>query len=364
LPFVVTIAAIFASKLVTWNDTWMMFVQYAIWMPIAVGLAVYGAHQAGLLRAQAYAARRFGQYRLTRKLGGGGMGEVYLAEHLLLRRPSVVKVIRPDRARDTALLRRFEREVKILATLTHWNTVEVFDYGHTSDGTFYYVMEYLPGLDLDDLVTRHGPVPAGRAVHLLRQVCAALREAHASELIHRDIKPGNVMVCRRGCVADVVKLLDFGLVHAAPGEGESGSDPTAKITREGMVLGTPWFMSPEQAAGKPCDGRSDIYSLGVTGYFLLTGRPPFEGGTMEVIAAHLITPPPSPTEHKPDVPADLAAVILRCLAKKPEDRFATVTDLDAALGACQCADAWKVAHAVEWWELYDPSAKDQPATPV
>lgn len=350
LPFLVTAAAVLVSDLLSWGNTWMIFVQYAIWFPLAVGIASYGARQAGLLRAQAHAAKRFGQYRLTRKLGGGGMGEVYLAEHLLLRRPSVVKIIRPDRASDRSLLKRFEREVQILATLTHWNTVEVFDYGHTADGTFYYVMEYLPGLNLDELVQRYGPLPPGRVVHLLRQLCAALHEAHTSGLIHRDIKPGNVMVCRRGCVPDVVKLLDFGLVHSAPLNNDSGD--AAKLTREGVVLGTPAYMSPEQAAGKPLDSRSDIYAFGATAFFLLTSKPVFQGGAMEVIAAHLMTPAPCPTEINAAVPPDVAGIVRRCLAKKPEERFSTIAELDAALAGCPCAADWDDRRAAEWWEAH------------
>lgn len=344
LPFAVTAAAVVASPRLSWADSALMFVQFAIWCPLAVGLAVYGAHQAGLLRAQAFAAKRFGQYRLTHKLGGGGMGEVYLAEHVLLRRPSVVKVIRPDRDRDPALLARFAREVQTLATLTHWNTVEVFDYGHTADGTFYYVMEFLPGYDLDALVAAHGPLPPGRAVHLLRQVCAALREAHAAGLIHRDIKPGNVMACVRGGVPDVAKVLDFGLVQTA-----GAREPDAKLTRQNAVLGSPAYMAAEQAAGKPCDARSDLYSLGATAYFLLVGRAPFAGTPMEVLAAHISAAPPCPRAANPAVPTDLATLVTRCMAKNPADRFARVEDLEAALAACECAGAWGAAHAEAWW---------------
>jgi tRNA A-37 threonylcarbamoyl transferase component Bud32 len=344
LPFAVTAAAVFVSDRLSWANSVLMFVQFAIWCPLAVALAVYGAHQAGLLRAQAFAAKRFGQYRLTHQLGGGGMGEVYLAEHTLLRRPSVVKVIRPDRDRDPALLERFAREVQTLATLTHWNTVEVFDYGHTADGTFYYVMEFLPGYDLDKLVIAHGPLPPARAVHLLRQVCAALREAHAAGLIHRDIKPSNVMACVRGGVPDVAKLLDFGLVQTAV-SGEAD----AKLTRQNAVLGSPAFMAAEQAAGRSCDARSDVYSLGATAFFLLVGRAPFAGTATEVLAAHINLAPPCPRAANPDVPADLAALVTRCMAKNPADRFARVEDLEAALAACACTAEWDVARAETWW---------------
>ncbi len=345
VPITVTVAAVIANPELGFADTTLLFGQYLIWGSVGVWFAVYGAHQSGRLRQQAYEAKRFGQYRLTRRLGSGGMGEVYLAEHLLLRRPSVIKVVRADRAKNPAVLQRFEREVRILATLTHWNTVEVFDYGHTADGTFYYVMEYLPGLDLDALVSRHGPLPAGRVVYLLRQLCAALNEAHAAGLIHRDVKPGNVMVCRRGGVSDVAKLLDFGLVQGTENTTASG----AKLTIEGTVLGTPHFMSPEQAASKPTDHRSDIYSLGATAYFLLCGKPPFAGSAMEVIAAQLLQEPVPVASVKAEVPVDLSAIVMRCMAKKPAERFATVAELDTALAACCCVNAWCSEQAAEWW---------------
>ncbi len=221
----------------------------------------------------------------------------------------------------------------------------MFDYGHTADGTFYYVMEYLPGLDLEQLVTRHGALPPGRVVHLLRQLCAALNEAHAAGLIHRDVKPSNVMVCSRGGVPDVAKLLDFGLVQG--NEDATASGP--KLTIEGTVLGTPHFMSPEQAAGKPTDPRSDLYSLGATAYFLLCGKPPFAGGVMEVIAAQLLQMPLPLASVNSAVPLDLSELVMRCMAKKPDERFRTVADLDAALAACCCVSEWGQEHAAAWW---------------
>jgi serine/threonine-protein kinase len=221
-------------------------------------LAVFGAHRLETLRRGAAEARKLGQYQLKQCLGSGGMGEVYLAEHVLLRRPCALKLIRPELAGNPTSLRRFEREVQVTATLTHPNTVEIYDYGHAEDGTFYCVMEYLPGLDLEQLVSRHGPLPPQRAVHLLRQVCGSLAEAHAAGLIHRDIKPGNIIVCRRGGHHDVAKLLDFGLVRG-PDLGQNGP----KLTREGTIAGTPAYMAPEQAASRDdLDARSDVYSLG------------------------------------------------------------------------------------------------------
>jgi eukaryotic-like serine/threonine-protein kinase len=192
------------------------------------------------IRREAFQAKQLGQYVLKRRLGAGGMGEVYQAEHQLLKRPCAVKLIKPDKQTDPAALARFEREVQATAKLTHWNTVEIFDYGHADDGTFYYAMELLPGLSLEDLVKFHGPVPAERAVHFLRQACAALTEAHAKGLIHRDLKPANLFAAERGGVYDVVKLLDFGLVR----EQKRAQD--LKLTQPGSFSGSPLYMCPEQ----------------------------------------------------------------------------------------------------------------------
>src|SRR5262249_37677439 len=193
-----------------------------------------------------------GQYGLVEPLGKGGMGEVYLAEHRMLKRPCAVKLIRPEQAGDPHVLARFEREVQMTARLSHWNTVEIYDYGRAEDGTFFYVMEYLPGLSLDDLLQRYGPLPAERVIHILRQACQGLREAHSIGLIHRDIKPGNIFAAQRGGLFDVVKLLDFGLVKPV------AEISAARLTQEGGISGTPLFMSPEQARGlNELDGRSD-----------------------------------------------------------------------------------------------------------
>src|SRR5262245_41475853 len=231
------------------------------WMGIAATVALFGAYKLAELRRDVAEARRFGQYQLIRRIGGGGMGEVHLAEHVLLKQPVAIKLIRPERAGDPGALERFEREVRATARLRHWNTVQIYDYGYTEDGTFYYAMEYLPGLTLEEIVARHGPMPPGRAIHFLRQLCAALREAHGMDLVHRDIKPANVMTCERGGVFDVVKLLDFGLVRGGGPQAET-------LPEERFVAGTPGYMAPEQATNRPIDGRTDIYSLGAVAYFL------------------------------------------------------------------------------------------------
>jgi eukaryotic-like serine/threonine-protein kinase len=341
LPVVVTVAASVVNPELTLLRSWMMYVQFVLWGLVGASIAVYGATQAALLRKEAFEAKKFGQYRLVRKLGAGGMGEVHLAEHQLLRRPSVIKLVRADRRGDVKAAKRFEREVKMLATLTHWNTVEVYDYGHTPDGTFYFVMEYLPGVNLDEFVREHGPLPPGRTVFLMRQVCLGLREAHRVGLIHRDIKPANIMACERGGLFDVAKLLDFGL-----GRTETESDDD-RLTREGVILGTPAFLSPEQAGGKPTDARSDVYSLGTTLYYLLTGKPVFDkSGGVAMAAAHLHETPTAP----PGVPADLAEVVLKCLAKDLAARFQSVKELEQALASCGCAADWDHDRAEAWWK--------------
>jgi Protein kinase domain len=298
----------------------------------AAALAIFGSYRLESLRRQAAQARRLGQYQLKQKLGAGGMGEVYLAEHLLLRRPCAIKLIRPERAGDPRNLTRFEREVQATATLTNWHTVEIFDYGRSTDGTFYYVMEYLPGWNLEQLVAREGPLPARRVVHLLRQVAEALREAHGIGLIHRDIKPSNIITGRRGGRDDVAKLLDFGLVLAPSAESNR-----ERLTQDDMVAGTPSYMSPEQAGGSDgLDARSDLYSLGAVAYFLLTGQPPFTGkNALQVLAAHRNKPVPPLRDHCPDLPANVEAVVLRCLEKDPARRCADADQLLHALERCQ-----------------------------
>jgi serine/threonine-protein kinase len=345
LPVAITVAAGLAQPAV--GDRLDFLLSFTVLgLVVSSALAVFGSFKIRMLQEEALAARQLGQYVLKERLGAGGMGEVYLAEHRLLKRPCAVKIIRPERARDPNLLRRFEREVQATARLRHYHTVEIYDYGHSDDGTFYYVMEYLPGLTLEEVVERHGPLPAARVVHYLRQLCGALREAHAAGLVHRDIKPSNVIAGNPGGAGDVVKLVDFGLVRPPDVGGET------RLTKEGLILGTPEFMSPEQAKGEDSlDARSDLYSLGAVAYFLLTGRSPFEGRSpLETLLAHLHEPPPPPAGG-PEVPADVQAVILRCLAKDPEQRFADAEALDRALAHCACAGQWTEAQARAWWQM-------------
>ena len=308
-------------------------------------IAVWGVRTMGRLRQKVFEAEQLGQYRLREKIGHGGMGDVYLAEHLLLKRPCAIKLIRPERAGDAKALARFEREVQATAKLTHWNTVEIFDYGRADDGTFYYVMEYLPGMNLGELVNQFDRLPAGRVIHLLEQTCQALGEAHEHGLIHRDIKPGNIFAAIRGGVYDVAKLLDFGLVKPVSAKGDD-----VELTQEGAITGSPLYMSPEQATGDESDARSDIYALGAVAYYLLTGRPPFYSVVpIKVILAHASEIPKPPSEFADDVPADLEAVILRCLEKKPSDRFQSAEELRHALLSCDSASEWSREAAADWW---------------
>jgi hypothetical protein len=323
-----------------------------IMMGVAFVSCVYGTHAINTLRHEAFEAKLLGQYRLCRPIGSGGMGEVYLAEHQLMKRPVAIKLIRPGKAADPQALARFEREVRATAKLSHWNSIEIFDYGRSEDGTFYYVMEYLPGMSLSELVDRHGPLPPARAIHLLSQTCDALSEAHSHGLIHRDIKPGNIFSAYRGGVHDVAKLLDFGLAKPISAESES-----IQLTQEGSITGSPLFMSPEQALGdSEPDARSDVYSLGAVAYYLLTGSPPFDGDKpMRVILAHAHEPVVPPSHLRSDIPADLEAVVLRCLAKNPADRYPSAAALREALQECVAAGGWTSADAAQWWQSHGSS---------
>ncbi|TWT35415.1 Serine/threonine-protein kinase PknB [Posidoniimonas corsicana] len=322
--------------------------EQALLMIAMVAIGVIGVHTINTLRLQAFEAKRLGQYVLRRKLGSGGMGEVYLAEHQMMKRPCAVKIIRPEKAGDPLTLARFEREVRSTAKLSHWNSIDIYDYGSTPDGTFYYVMEYLPGHNIGELVDEYGPLPPERCVYLIEQVCKALAEAHNTGLVHRDIKPANIFCAYRGGEFDVAKLLDFGLAKPS----FSGADAT--LTQEGAITGSPMFMSPEQATGeREADARSDIYSLGCVLYYLLSGRYPFPyKQSVKVIVAHASEQPDSLREVKPEISEALNEVVMRCLEKDPEDRFQTVEQLRRALLDLPVASRWSSEKAAEWWSCH------------
>jgi serine/threonine-protein kinase len=310
-------------------------------MAVGAALSLYGIHVLATLRAEAFEARRLNQYRLGPLVGFGGMGEVYRAEHRLLKRTCAIKLIHPKTERDPAALAAFEREVRATARLSHPNVVEIFDYGATEDGTFYYVMEYLDGLNLGEIVRLHGPLPPGRVVYLLTQACAGLAEAHAAGLIHRDLKPANLFAARLGRRHDVAKLLDFGLAL------DVTVPPAGRAPEDGAV-GTLPFMAPEQRAGLSAmmDHRADIFSLGAVAYYLLTGRLAFAA---DADAGPTRAPLVPPSQLRPDVPADLEAVLLRCLAEAPAARYPDAESLRDALAACAAAADWDAERARRWW---------------
>jgi eukaryotic-like serine/threonine-protein kinase len=306
------------------------------------------------LGRQVEQARQLGAYELVEELGHGGVGEVWRAEHHSLIRPAAVKLLRreltaqlPSAARE-ALNARFQREVQATAMLSSPHTVAVFDFGHTHDGTLYYVMELLHGLDLETLVEKHGPQPAERVIYLLRQACDSLAEAHRRNLIHRDIKPANIYLCAVGLKVDFVKILDFGLVR------DLSSD--LRLTSEGSVSGTPAYLAPEAAARNQFDARGDIYALGCVAYYMLTGQLVFEAQTsIAMIAAHIRDQATAPSQRSElPIPPELDAIVLACLAKKPEDRPQTIEELQQRLNEIPLAALWNQQRALGWWSVHVP----------
>jgi serine/threonine-protein kinase len=325
--------------------SWITVLGFGInWSFIALIFSAVASAVLYGLRREVRDARRLGQYTLGEKLGEGGMGVVYRASHAMLRRPTAIKLLAD---RGDASLARFEQEVQLLAGLNHPNIVTVHDYGRTSDGSFYYAMELLDGMDLEKLVAADGPQPPERVIHLVRQAARGLHEAHHVGLVHRDIKPANVFVCRWWGEPDAVKVLDFGLA-------KNKADPPTAVTAHNAVLGTPLYISPEALKDAALvDARSDIYSLGAVAYHMLTAEPVFAGRTaVEVCAQHLHSAPVAPSERLGRaVPADLEAIVLRCLAKSPGDRYATAAELERALAACAAAAEWNADRARAWWKL-------------
>lgn len=315
------------------------------WCGLSVFVTTFASRVIYGLRVKAADARRLGQYVLGEKIGEGGMGTVHRAKHALLRRPTAIKLLPPEKAGRGAIT-RFEREVQNTSRLTHPNTVAIYDFGRTPEGIFYYAMEYLPGLDLQTLVDSFGPLPASRVVHVLQQICGSLAEAHEARVIHRDIKPANVILCERGGIPDVVKVVDFGLAK------DVEADADVELSNVSTIIGTPLYISPEAIVdAASVDERSDLYSLGAVGYFLLTGKPVFSGSSaIEVCGRHLHAAPAPPSRERPgQVPPDLDALVLACLAKKKEERPASARALRSALLACEI-EPWTEEQARAWWQ--------------
>ena len=294
-------------------------------------------------------AKEMGSYRLVEPVGAGGMGEVWRAEHRLLARPAALKLIRPellgtDPQSRSAAIARFTREARATAALTSPHTVSVYDFGVTSEGAFYYVMELLDGFTLDALIRQFGPMEPRRVIYLLTQICHSLDEAHESGLIHRDIKPANIFACRLGRDVDVIKVLDFGLVkEAADRQG---------ATVAGVVMGTPAYIAPEIAMAQTnVDRRADIYALGCVAYWLLTGQTVFDAGTpIGLMLAHLETTPVPPSGRTTaTIPAALDELVMSCLSKSPDDRPQTIPEVEARLNAALTPDAWRQEDSRAWW---------------
>jgi serine/threonine-protein kinase len=333
----------YSTQTLTTLPAGMHAVWTLLWCLGTVVIATLASRVIFGLRQQVREAWQLGQYTLLEKIGEGGMGAVYRASHAMLRRPTAVKLLRADRA-GTRQLERFEREVQLTSQLTHANTVAIFDYGRTPDGVFYYAMEYLEGLNLEDLVLIDGAQPPGRVVHILRQVASSLAEAHGIGLIHRDIKPGNViLVAERGGASDVAKVVDFGLVKEL--------DSNLVVTGDHEMAGTPHYLAPESISSPDEVGpRSDLYSLGCLGYCLLTGHTVFDGRTVVEICSHHLHSLPLPLS-KIDraIPPSLSELVMACLEKMPDRRPASAQSLVDELDACRAIEPWTTELGQVWW---------------
>jgi serine/threonine protein kinase len=348
----------------------LMFAWNLLRMRKAVGVARERA------RSAEAKARELGSYQLVSRIGLGGMGEVWRAEHRLLARQAAIKLVRPEALTEPGyaakIRERFRREAQTLATMKSVHTIAIFDYGATDDGTFYYVMELLDGVDLDRIVRDNGAMSAARVIKLLVQACQSLAEAHEAGLLHRDIKPANLFVCRIADEVDVLKVLDFGIVHAMnepppepepdvpPLPGADGVAPSGRLTQVGAVVGTPGYIAPEQAFGSAIDGRADLYALACVGWWLLTASEVFPRAAeeSETIRAHIQDPVPSLRARvKGWLPEGLEDVILACLAKRASDRPASAREMIERLRAIHVPDehAWTEMRAAAWWHTYRPS---------
>ncbi len=331
-------------QMVIW-ETWIVLGMFTL----CVGVTLYSYYSVHRLRQDLGENRKLGQYRLGKQIGEGGMGKVFKAEHELLKRPTAVKLLKPEFV-DRDSLARFEREARLVAQLEHFNTIRVYDYGVTPEGLLYFVMEYIDGLSLAELVELEGPLSPARTVFLLRQSCYSLREAHDAGLVHRDLKPGNIMVCQRGGESDVVKVLDFGLVKSVE------TTQSQEITSTNLVAGTPQYIPPERLSDPQTnDPRSDLYSLGAVAFFLLTGRDAIEGDSLAEVLHHVInTPPQRPSEYtSQQIPTALDELVYRCLSKDPDKRPRSAAEMIVILEELEASHPWSQSQAEAWWAEKD-----------
>jgi len=331
---------------------YLQFAFATLFALVLVSMTAAASTSAWALRTRLREARRVGQYEIEREIGEGGMSHVYLARHLTLKRPAAVKVLKPHLATDEAV-ERFRREAQLCSQLTHPNTVEVFDYGTTREGRWYYAMEYLEGASIEEVVARSGPMPPARVVHALAQACGSLAEAHARGWVHRDVKPQNLMLCVRGGRHDFVKVLDFGIVK------QLRNPETRDITQYSRVLGTPQYMAPERLRNPAdADARADIYAIGAVAWFAIAGRPAFDAKTdHDIVYRVLNEPAPSLATAAPGAPAALVTLVARCLAKDRVERPASIGEVQAALAAIAREHPWSEADARAWWEALGPPGR-------
>jgi serine/threonine-protein kinase len=344
-PAALAVASIFMPELrAQWFDraTLGVLLDNQLFVVAGAAVGIFASHMIDHAQRQVRQARQLGNYRLKARIGRGSSGDVWLARQLPLERDVALKVLRDQSWRSEEAVRRFTLEARAASGLKHPNTIRIFDFGASDDGVLFIAMELLEGLDVEALVAAAGPLPSARVIHFARQLCGSLAEAHARGILHRDIKPANLFVARIGEARDVIKVLDFGVARL--------QGPAQTQTEEGVLFGTPDFMAPEICGGERADARSDVYSIGASLYFMLTGTPLFpDHSVTEVIMMHISKIPDLPSSRAPGIPADLEAVVMKCLAKDPGARFQGIDELDAALAVCAGAGAWSRQDAFAWW---------------
>ncbi|HEY8090009.1 MAG TPA: serine/threonine-protein kinase [Polyangiaceae bacterium] len=357
-PLALVVATFFVPELrAQWRDRAALGVllDSQMFVLAATAVGIFASHMIDHARRQVREARILGAYRLKVRIGRGASGDVWLARQTTLERDVALKVLRDQSWRSEEAVRRFTTEARAASRLKHPNTIRIFDFGASDDGVLFIAMELLEGLDADALVASSGPVAPARVIHLARQACASLSEAHGRGILHRDIKPANLFVAHVGGVLDMLKVLDFGVARL--------QGPAQAQTEEGVLFGTPDFMSPETCGGEPVDARSDVYALGASLYFMLTGSVLFPGHSVnEVIMMQVSRMPDLPSSRVAGLPADLEAVVMKCLSKAPRDRYASVDQLDAALHACADAGRWTQRDAQSWWSEWRSGAPRQQVT--